>query len=155
MSLAPHWNSKKGIIKKDVSDHFPVFVSLSYHSKIHKENQKIIIHKKVMHGTNLMAFMTDLSNVNWNSINHSPETNLKYETFLKIFSGLYENYFSLKDFQIKVKDLQAPWISKGLKKLSKQKQKMYIKFLKHKSIQNEQICKNCKHLFEKLRKKAT
>ena len=31
---------------------------------------------------------------------------------------------------------------------------MYIKFLKNKSIQNEQICKNYKHLFEKLRKKA-
>ena len=107
-----------------------------------------------MHDTNLMAFKTDSRNVNWNSINHSPETNSKYETFLKIFSELYENHFPLKDFQIKVKDLQAPWISKGLKKSSKQKQKIYIKFLKNKSIQNEQICKNYKHLFEKLRKKA-
>ena len=31
---------------------------------------------------------------------------------------------------------------------------MYIKFLKDKSIQNEQIYKNYKHLFETLRKKA-
>ena len=31
---------------------------------------------------------------------------------------------------------------------------MYIKFLINKSIQNEQIFKNYKHLFEKLRKKA-
>ena len=31
-----------------------------------------------------MAFKTDLRNVNWNSINHSPETNSKYETFLNI-----------------------------------------------------------------------
>ena len=41
-----------------------------------------------------------------------------------------------------------------LKKLSKQKQKLYIKFLKNKSTQNEQIYKNYKHLLEKLRKKA-
>ena len=31
---------------------------------------------------------------------------------------------------------------------------MYIKFLENKSSQNEQIYKNYKHLFEKLRKKA-
>ena len=31
---------------------------------------------------------------------------------------------------------------------------MYSKFLKNKSTQNEQIYKNYKHLFEKLRKKA-
>ena len=58
------------------------------------------------------------------------------------------------DFQIKVKDLQVPCISKALKKSSKEKQKLYIKFLKHKSTQNEQIYKNYKHLLEKLRKKA-
>ena len=62
--------------------------------------------------------------------------------------------FPLKDFQIKVKDLKKPWISKGLKKSSNQKQRLYIKFLKHKSTQNEQIYKNYKHIFEKLRKKA-
>ena len=31
---------------------------------------------------------------------------------------------------------------------------MYIKFLENKSTQNEQMYKNYKHLFEKLRKKA-
>ena len=75
-----------------------------------------------------MAFKTDLHNVNWNSINYSSETNSKYETFFKIFSELYEKHFPLKDFQIKVKDLQTPWISKGLKKLSKQKQNCILNF---------------------------
>ena len=45
-------------------------------------------------------------------------------------------------------------ISKGLKKSSKQNQKLYIDFLKDKSIQNEHIQKNYKRLFEKLRKKT-
>ena len=107
---------KKGIIKSDVSDHFPIFASLCSPSKIHKEYQKITIHKRVIHDTNLITFKTDLRNVNWNSINHSPETNSKYETFFKIFSELYEKYFPLKDFQIRVKDLQPPWIRKDLQK---------------------------------------
>ena len=46
-----------------------------------------------------MVFKTHLRNVNWNSINHSPETNSKYGTFLKIFSELYKKHFPLKDFQ--------------------------------------------------------
>ena len=54
---------KKGIIKRDVSDHFPVFASLYSLSKTHEKYQKITIHKKVMHDTNLMAFKTDLRSV--------------------------------------------------------------------------------------------
>ena len=38
--------------------------------------------------------------------------------------------------------------------MPKQKKKFYIKFLKNKSIENEQIYKNCKHLFEKLGRRA-
>ena len=50
---------KKEIIKSDVSDHFPVLVSLYSSSKIHKEFQNITIQKRVMHDTNLMAFKTE------------------------------------------------------------------------------------------------
>ena len=66
---------KKGVIKSDVSDHFPVFVSLDSLSKIHKENLEIITHKRVMHCTILTGYKTDLCNINWNSINDSPEAN--------------------------------------------------------------------------------
>ena len=38
--------------------------------------------------------------------------------------------------------------------MSKQKKKLYIKFLKNKLTQNKQIYKNYKHLFEKLCRKA-
>ena len=64
-----------------MSDHFPVVVSLYFPSKIHKENQKITIHKRVMQDTNLMIFKTSLENANWNSINYLPDKNSKYETF--------------------------------------------------------------------------
>ena len=50
---------KKRIIKIDVFDHFPVFVSLCFPSNIYKEYQKITINKRVMHDTNLMAFKTE------------------------------------------------------------------------------------------------
>ena len=60
-----------------------------------------------MHDTNL-TFHTELRNVNWNLINHSPESNSKYKTCFKTFFELYENHFPFKHFQIKAKDLKAP-----------------------------------------------
>ena len=72
---------------------------------------------------------------------------------MKRFLKYYLSY-TKKGFPVKVKDLEEPWISKGLKNSSKQKQKLYIKFLKNKSIQNEHIQKSYKYFFEKLRKKG-
>ena len=46
-----------------------------------------------MHYTKLTAFKKDLHNVNWNSINHSPEANSKYETLFKLSSEVNEKHF--------------------------------------------------------------
>ena len=53
----------------------------------------------------------------------------------------------------KIKDLQTPWISEAMRKFSKQKQKVYIKFLKSKNIEDELIYKNYKNLFWKIKQK--
>ena len=43
--------------------------------------------------------------------------------------------------EVKLKDLQTPWMSKAMRKSSKQKQKLYIKFLKNNNPENELIYK--------------
>ena len=45
-------------------------------------------------------------------------------------------------------------MSKGLKKSSKLKQKLYIKFLKNNTNRNEEIYKNFKNLFEKIKTRS-
>ena len=114
-----------------MSDHFPDH-SLTSSSKIHKENKKFTIHKRVIRNTNLTAFKSDLCNVNWNSVNHLPERKSTWNIFYSL--NQIKNTLPWRTF--KAKDLQAPWIRKGLKKSSKQKQKLCIKFLKDKLIQN-------------------
>ena len=47
-----------------------------------------------------------------------------------------------------------PWFRKGLKKSSKTKQRLYIKFLKNKSVESEKKYKSCKNIFEKLKWKS-
>ena len=80
-------------------------------------------------------------------------------TCIKYFNWFISYAFLIYLTKKKSIAVQSIWrysqlISKELKKSSKQKQKLYIKFLKNKSIQNEEIYKNYKHLFEKLRRKA-
>ena len=48
-----------------------------------------------------MAIKSDLRNVNWSSMNHSPETVSNYERFFQIFSELYGKHLSLKVFKSK------------------------------------------------------
>ena len=52
--------------------------------------------------------------------------------------------FPLTEAEIKPKNLKTPWSSKGLKKSSKTKKGLYIKFLKSKSTKSEEKYKNYK-----------
>ena len=56
-----------------------------------------------------------------------------------MFKNAYDTHFPLK----------SPWITKGLKKSSKRKQKLYVKFLKTKSFKAEKKYKTYKNIFEK------
>ena len=47
-----------------------------------------------------------------------------------------------------------PWMSKGLQKSSKKKQKLYDKFLKNRTDQNEKRYQDYKSLFEILKEKS-
>ena len=60
----------------------------------------------------------------------------------------------LLETEVKLKDLQTAWMLKVMRKFSKQKQKLYLKFLKSKNPEDELIYKNYKKLFQKLRKKS-
>ena len=57
--------------------------------------------------------------------------------------------FPLTEIEIKPKNSKTPWFSKGLKKFSKTKQRLYIQFLKNKSAESEEKYKYYKNLFEK------
>ena len=72
--------------------------------------------------------------------------------FLSQFSNLYDKHFPIKILNIKTKNILSPWITKGITKSSKQKQKLYIKFLKNKSTTNNNKYKTYKQMFEKIKK---
>ena len=53
---------------------------------------------------------------------------------------------------MKNKDLNSPWITKGIKKSSKRKQRLYEKFLKNRTEKHELAYKTYKRLFESIKK---
>ena len=81
--------------------------------------------------------MEILNEINWKHLYSSADTNVTYEYFLRTFNGLYNQAFPLKEVSLKLKTVFNPWMSKGLQKSSERKQKLYDKFLKSKTNENE------------------
>ena len=63
---------------------------------------------------NKRNFSNDLQNVNWD-LNKFVGVNAQYEHFINIFSSLYEKHFPLTTTSIKLKNLETPWMSLGLR----------------------------------------
>lgn len=144
---------KTGIIKTPISDHFPIFSIISRNTT--KINTEIKVEKRNINSKNFQSFKTDLINTNWSILDLCGDNvNNKYNLFSDIFMSMYNKNFPITKINIRQKDLKSPWMSKGLKKSSKRKQKLYIKYLKKKSAKAELEYKTYKNMFEKMKQKA-
>ena len=124
-----------GIIKTQISDHFPIFTVLE-NCKNCKNNKKTKITKRDFNEKNIQNFHFLLENINWDQFLPSNAPNEAYNNFLKIFSDLYDIAFPKKEIEIKSKYLNTLWITIGLRKSSKRKQRLYEKFLKKRTLDN-------------------
>ena len=118
-----------GIFKTDISDHFPIF-TISVKHRLDSSDKKVAIRKRIIYADSIQEFRDILSG--WGNLYSISNPNGAYEYFLKVFSRKYDLAFPLKTFSVKRKTLQYPWITKGLLKSSKRKQKLYEKFVKKK-----------------------
>ena len=140
------------IIKTDIADHFPVFI-VDKNMSTTNYPDSIVKRVRSFNEKNITAFKNNFAMTDWSLVLETQDPNLSYTVFLKQFSKIYDNSFPMKTIKIKRKQLISPWISQGLRKSSKQKQKLYIKFLKHPTYKNETTYKNYKNLFEKIKNK--
>ncbi|XP_065673886.1 uncharacterized protein LOC136090837 [Hydra vulgaris] len=142
---------QKGIIKTDLLDHFPIF--LTFNTTLSNEiKQNRTVKKRIYNDKKINDFKHQLSLLHWGHINFNEDASSIYNKFFETFYLVYDANFPVCEKLISHKTFNSPWIAKGLKKSSKIKQKLYIKYLKTKSSANEKIYKNYKNLFEKIRK---
>ena len=145
---------KTAILKIDVSDHFPICFMIPSLAKQEKDTSTTFIYKRISDTKAIEMFKQKLYETDWDDIEVFENPNDAYKSFMNKFSVLYETFFPKKKIKSKDKDLRSPWITKGIKKSSKRKQRLYEKFLKNRSKKNELEYKTYKSLFESIKKRS-
>ena len=112
------------VIPLDLTDHFPVGLSLNLHSSGNLLDSKCNSRPLTDNGKN--SFRVFLSNVNMSSVfsNH----NLFMDNYISILMNLYNNAFPLKQSQKKAHNY-APWMSRKLKLCIRKKSKLYKSYI--------------------------
>ena len=129
-------------------------ITLESGQPIKPNNEFQTITKRNINRDSIDSFKNLLNEANWELLKDCKEANSAFELFNKFFLNAYEKSFPKIEKRIKKKVIENPWMTKGLLKSSKKKQRLYEKFLKSKTIKNEQKYKTYKNLFEKLKKSA-
>ena len=69
------------------------------------------------------AFLQNLCQYDWDTIKAHQYANESYNNFTLAFYTNYDTFFPMNKIKIKTKNLGSPWITKGIKKSSKKKQR--------------------------------
>ena len=91
-----------GILKTDISDHFPIF-NISMKHGLDSNDKKVAIKNRIINADLIQEFRDILSDVNWGKLYLISNPNDAYEYFLKVFSGIYDLAFPLKTISVKKK----------------------------------------------------
>ena len=141
-----------GIIKNDISDHFGIFCVLKTDLE-RKSNNEYFLRRDISE-SNVKKFKALMNTVDWNLITQTLNPNDSYCIFIEKFTKISDQAFPLQKIKIKGKSLVSPWITKGIRKSSRKKQRLYEKFLKHKTTKTLETYKNYTNLFEKIKKSS-
>ena len=121
-------------------------------SENHQKN--IYLHKLIINESSKATFKRRLRETSWDAVKGLDNPNESYVKFIESITQIYDDCSPKTKFKIKSNNKANPWITKGIAKSSKRKQKLYEKFLKNRSIQNEKIYKDYRKLFETITMKS-
>ena len=145
---------KSAIVKTDLFDHFPIiFINELMRVPTPADDMENCVHKQDFTENAFNCFKQALFETSWDSVKNLKQPNEAYNN-LEIFTELYEEYFPIRKIKIKPKRALSPWITNGIVKSSKRKQKLYEKFLKHRTPINEANYKAYKNPFETIKRKS-
>ena len=131
---------QSGILLNDISDHLPIFTITEHET----ENSPVILNSgsyktRKIGKKSLELFAYKIKNCDWQSTLSKINPTESYESFFKEFFEIYDKFFPLKTYKTKnIKRDNNLWITRGLIKSSKTKEKLYKKFIKKPTRNNEQ-----------------
>ena len=98
-----------------------------------KETKERFIFRRDLSDIPVEKFKYKLRTVSWDYITNFSDMDKTYDNFIEFFSSLYDECFPKKKIKLKPQKYNNPRITKGIKKSSKRKQKLYKKFLKNRN----------------------
>lgn len=135
-----------GLFISDLSDHLPVFYISS--EKLSSKKQDQVTYKTVRSVTDhaILQFQQRVASVDWSSVYSSLDVNASYDCFQNKFDQLYNEAFPVKIMKQKTnKNCAKPWITSGILNSTKQKDKLYKKWLKCRDVTAETSYKRYKN----------
>ena len=83
------------------------------------------MYKRNITSETVEKFNQKLYEIDWNQVKSCEHPSESYEIFLAKFLSIYNAFFPKKNIKVKSKGIQSPWITAGIKKLFKRKQRLY------------------------------
>ena len=139
-------NYYPGILHHNFSDHLPVFLHIPT-PKVHSNttHQKLI---RVIKHANKVNFRQQLIDTNWNDLIKNESIDNDCESVISHLNNIFNSTCPLLTIQISNRRLENPWITSGIIKSSRNKNKLF-KDYKIGAVSYEQYCKY-RNLFNKI-----
>ena len=123
---------KSAIVKTDLPDHFPIiFINDLMRVPTTTDDMENYVYKWDFTEKTFNCFRQALFETSSDNVKNLKQPIETYNEFLEIFAELYEEYFSILKIKIKLKGALRTWITNGIAKSFKRKQKFHENFLRH------------------------
>ena len=144
------------IIVTDISDHLPIMIRVNI-TLSHKPFSTTHINRK-FDDVSLARFKSLLNQIDWSSVNIlccNANPDAAYDEFFTKFKDAYNIAFPLIKVMVRRRDkFKNPWMTPGLLKSSRQKEKLYKKYLNNPNSLTKANFTNYRNKFKSLRIKA-
>jgi hypothetical protein len=128
----------------DISDNLPVF-SICFEDKTYTRNVNDVIVFRDKNKQNVAKFNEKLGNVNWSQLDGYDDPNISCKTFLSKYTEIYNLSFPLRKVKANKSSISKQWLSKGLLKSVKMKNRLYKKYLSNPTLEHEMTYKRYKN----------
>ena len=125
-------------------NHLPVFTVMNFNCWSNKHNEMYKICRK-LNELNVTKFQTELENYNWEELYKLKDVNDSYNYFIKIVKELYDKHYPLTKIKIKNKNMDKPWLTKGLIICCHRKNNLYKRYVKNNCRVNDEKYKSYKN----------
>ena len=105
--------SKSGVVRVNITDHFPVFSHFSYGNS---RNFVKVLTFRDMSLPNKKRFINEITLVNWNDVVSYTTSSVDENTnsVVKVLENIYNECFPIKRKQYSSKRIENPWVTEGI-----------------------------------------